>query len=141
MCKQLNGPDLKLLKSVRFWPKYEKKKKLAGPGPDQDFVFRFGPGRARAEISTSLSGRARSRPKFLSLRLARPGRDCCHAGWASKIQPVQTSNTHTHDTHERVHTHRPISETAFWGSGDLKTHKSGKNSTSKILTENNTSIT
>ena len=39
-----------------------------------------------------------------------------------------------------THLHRPIYKKHFMDSGDQKVYKSGENSASKILTENNTSI-
>ena len=52
-------------------------------------------------------------------------------------------HTHTH-THTHAHTHTytqtNFQKTFFWTQGTLK-HKSGENLTSKIMTENNTSIT
>ena len=73
MCKQLNEPVLKSLKTKRSGLKL-KKKKLAGPSPGQNFAFRFGPNRARAEISISLSGRAGLGLKFQFLFLTGPVR-------------------------------------------------------------------
>ena len=45
-----------------------------------------------------------------------------------------------HASHTYIRTDQ-FSKTTFLDSGDLKTYKSGENSISKILTENNTSIT
>ena len=75
MCKQLNGPVLKSLKTKR--PGQNGKIKLAGPGPKfcisfragpglgRNFNFSFGPGWAQTKISIFLSVWAR--PKFFSL--------------------------------------------------------------------------
>ena len=79
ICKQLNGPVLKSLKTKRSVPKLEKNlAKIfyfflcrAELGPKFQFLFRA----ARAEIFFFTSGRV-----------------CSHAGRALKIRSVQTSS-------------------------------------------------
>ena len=72
ICKQLNGPVLKSLKSS-FLGRFSEKKNW--PGPGQNFVFRFRPGRVLVEISISLSGRTGLEPKFQFSFRARPVSD------------------------------------------------------------------
>ena len=90
MCKQLNGPVLKLLKTKQSGPKSGKKNwpGRAGPGPKFCNSFRAEPGRARTEISTFLSAGTGPGLNFYLYFVV--GRDCSHTG-RSRHGPEKSS--------------------------------------------------